>query len=195
MGWDMIEVIDAVAARRALAAGRLSCPSCGGVLRPWGHTRDRQVAEPTGTVTVRLDRARCRSCRATHVVLPADLVAGRSYPLRVIGAALVAASAGAGAGTVAAQLAVPAGTVRSWLRRSRANAEQLYRFGVQTVVALNQDLLPTTPHATTLGNTLNVLAAAALATIRRFIPDQPANLWPMINMLTRGQLLAPSFSP
>jgi hypothetical protein len=71
MGWDMIEVIDAAGARRALAAGRLACPSCGGVLRPWGHTRDRRVAEPTGTVTVRLDRTRCRSCRATHVVLPA----------------------------------------------------------------------------------------------------------------------------
>jgi hypothetical protein len=63
------------------------------------------------------------------------------------------------------------------------------------VVALDQDLLPTTPHATMLGNTLNVLAAAALATIRRFIPDQPAHLWPMINVLTRGRLLAPSFSP
>lgn len=85
--------------------------------------------------------------------------------------------------------------MRSWLRRVRANAEQLYRFGVQTVVALAQDLLPTTPHDTMLANTLNVLAAAALATIQRFTPDRPAHVWPVINVLTRGRLLAPSFSP
>jgi hypothetical protein len=46
---------------------------------------------------------------------------------------------------VATRLGVPAGTVRSWLRRARANAAQLYRFGVQTVVAIEPDLLPTTP--------------------------------------------------
>ncbi|MGI8312160.1 hypothetical protein [Saccharopolyspora hattusasensis] len=106
------------------------------LVRPWGRTRDRAVAGPQGTVTVRLDRDRCRSCRATLVLLPANLVAGRSYPLGVIGEALVAAGAGAGSGSVATRLGVPAGTVRSWLRRARGNAEQLYRFGVQTVVAL-----------------------------------------------------------
>ena len=113
---------------------------------------------PQGTVTVRLDRARCRSCCATHVLLPAALVAGRSYPLGVISAALVAAGQGAGSGSVA-------------------------------------DLLPSTPRATALGDTLDALAAAALATIRRFTPDQPVRLWPVINVLTRGRLLAPAFSP
>jgi hypothetical protein len=49
----------------------------------------RQGAQ--ATVTVRLDRARCRSCQATHVPLPAELLARRSYPLRVIGAALAIA--------------------------------------------------------------------------------------------------------
>jgi transposase-like protein len=165
------------------------------MVRPWGRTRGRAVAGPQGTAMVRLDRARCRSCRATHVVLPASLVAGRCYPLGVIGAALAAAGAGAGSGAVAAQLGVPAGTVRSWLRRARSNAEQLYRFGVQTVVALDPELLPTTPRATALGDALQALAAAAVAVIRRFTPDQPARLWPVINVLTRGRLLAPSFSP
>jgi hypothetical protein len=191
----MIEVVDADAARRALAAGLLRCPSCDGSLRPWGRTRERAVAGREGTVTMRLNRTRCRSCRTTHVVLPADLVAGRSYPLGVISAALIAAGAGAGAGSVADQLGLPPGTVRSWLRRARRNAEALYRFGVQTVVALDPDLLPTTPRATMLGNALDALSAAALATIRRFSPDQPARLWPVINVLIRGRLLAPAFSP
>lgn len=191
----MIEVVDALAARQALVAGRLRCLSCEGMVRPWGRTRDRAVTGPQGTVTVRLDRARCCSCRATHVLLPAVLVAGRSYPLGVISAALVAAGQGAGSGSVAAGLGVPAGTVRPWLRRARSNAEALYRFGVQTVVALDADLLPSSPRATALGDTLDTLAAAALATIRRFTPDQPVRLWPVINVLTCGRLLAPAFSP
>jgi transposase-like protein len=139
-GWDMIEVIDPVAARLALVAGRLACPACGGRLGSWGRARERAVAGTSGTVTVRLDRARCRSCRATHVLLPATLVRGRSYPLHVIGTALAAAGEGAGSRSVATQLGIPAGTVRSWLRRARSNAEALYQLGVQTVVALNQDL-------------------------------------------------------
>lgn len=52
----MIEVMDVEAARVALAAGRLSCPSCGGMLRPWGHTRDCTVLAATGTIRMRLYR-------------------------------------------------------------------------------------------------------------------------------------------
>jgi hypothetical protein len=196
----MIEVIDAAAARRALLAGRLACPSCGGTLRPWGHTRDRAVATPhesaQATVKVRLDRARCRLCQGTHVLLPAELVARRSYPLRVIGAALAAAGQGGGSRSVASQLGMPAATVRSWLRRARGNAEALYRIGVQTVVTLDPDLLPTTPRATPLGDALQALVAAASATIARFAPDLASvHPWPLINVLTRGRLLAPGLSP
>ncbi len=196
----MIEVIDAAAARRALLAGRLACPSCGGTLRPWGRTRNRAVAHPNDpaqpTETVRLDRARCRSCQGTHVLLPAELLAGRCYPLRVVGAALAAAGQGGGSRSVASRLGVPAATVRSWLRRARDNAEALYQLGVQTVVALDPDLLPATPSATPLGDALQALAAAASATIARRAPDRSSvHLWPMINVLTRGRLLAPGISP
>jgi hypothetical protein len=190
----MIEVIDTEAARRALDAGRLGCPSCGGTLRPWGRTRERAVAGPAGTVAVRLDRGRCRSCQVTHVLLPAGLVAGRSYPLGVIGAALIASARGNGHRSVAAELRVPGGTVRSWARRARANAERLYRFGVRAVVALEPGLLPTTPRATRLGEALDALSAAAMAATRRFPPSQPMRLWSAINLLTRGQLLAPVFT-
>jgi transposase-like protein len=191
----MIEVIDAQAARRALAAGRLACPSCGGMLRPWGHTRERTVVAADGVIGVRLDRARCRACRSTHVVLPATLIPRRSYPLGRIAAALAAAGQGAGFRSIAARMDLPAATVRSWLRRARANADQLYRYGVQTVVALNPDLLPTTPRPTRLGDALTALGAAAVATIRRFTLDHRLNLWPVINVLTGGRLLAPTFSP
>lgn len=47
-----------------------------------------------------------------------------------VSAALLAASDGAGAGSVAAQLGVPAATVRSWLRRARSNAQALRRLAL-----------------------------------------------------------------
>ncbi|MDQ3765661.1 MAG: hypothetical protein M3460_30915 [Actinomycetota bacterium] len=51
------------------------------------------------------------------------------------------------------------------------------------------------PRLTALGDALDALAAAALATIRRFRDDQPVGLWSVINVLTRGQLLASACSP
>lgn len=85
----MIEVVDADAARGALAAGALSC-LCGGRLALWGRARERTV---TGLGrdrrSVRPDRARCRSCRATHVLLPADLLHGCAYRVQVVGAVLL----------------------------------------------------------------------------------------------------------
>ncbi|GAA5158153.1 hypothetical protein GCM10023321_37500 [Pseudonocardia eucalypti] len=96
---------------------------------------------------------------------------------------------------VGRRLGIPAATVRSWLRRARDNPEALYRLGVQTVVALDPDLLPP-PRATSLSDALQALAAAAAATIARFAPEMSApQLWPMINMLTQSRLLAPGCSP
>ncbi|MGI8310932.1 DUF6431 domain-containing protein [Saccharopolyspora hattusasensis] len=187
----MIEVVDTEAARRALAAGRLRCPECAGTLRPWGRTRERTVVDHHGTRTVRPDRARCQTCGRTHTVLPAELLAGRSYTLGVIGPALAAGGLGVGHRRIAARLRVPAGTVRSWLRRARDNAAALYRLGVDTVVAIDQDRLPRTPRPTLLGDALEALAAAMAAAADRFALSNQ-NLWASLNALTRGRLLAPS---
>jgi transposase-like protein len=188
---DVIEVIDGEAGRRALAAGMLACPSCGGTLRPWGRARVRTVRDGEGVQAIHPDRARCAACRATHVVLPAVLLPHRAYSLRVIGAALAGAARGAGHRPIAARLGVPEGTVRSWLRRARQNAGALYQLGVQRVVALDQDLLPAFACASRLAQALEALAAAALAAVRRFGGDQ-GDLWPVIAVVTRGMLLAPS---
>jgi transposase-like protein len=125
------------------------------------------------------------------VLLPAGLIARRSYPLGVTGAALVATGRGNGYRALAAELGVPAATVRSWARRARANAERLDRFGVRTIVALEPGLLPTTPRASRLGEALEVLSAAAVAVTRRFPADQPVPPWSTINVQTQGRLLAP----
>jgi transposase-like protein len=188
----VIEVVDAAAGRQALAAGMLRCP-CGGTLRAWGYARSRTVRGLDRARQVRPDRARCRSCQVTHVVLAAGVLPHRGYGLDVIGAALLGAARGHGHRVLAARLTVPAATVRSWLRRARTNSEALRRLGVQTVVAVDPELLPTRVGPTRLGEALAALAAAALAVVRRFGRDE-RDLWPVIAVITGGRLLAPTLS-
>ena len=113
----------AVAAVAAdLAAGTLACPSCGsGRLAPWGYGRERAVRLRGGrTARLRPRRARCRSCRRTHILLPSWCAPRRADGIEVISAAAALAMAGHGHRPAAAALGVPAATVRGWLRRSCA---------------------------------------------------------------------------
>jgi Domain of unknown function (DUF6431) len=92
----MIFAVDTAAARRALGRGLLGCPEagCGGRLRLWGAGRARRVREAAGRVVeVRPDRARCRACLVSHVVLPAWYVPRRAYGAEVVGSALVGKAA------------------------------------------------------------------------------------------------------
>ena len=54
-----------------LAGGLLTCPSCTGPLQPWGTPGSAPVRDHgTTVVALRPRRARCRTCRRTHVLLP-----------------------------------------------------------------------------------------------------------------------------
>ena len=70
-------------------------------------------------------RSRCRGCEKTHVVLPDVCLARRRDAVAVIGAALVARAAGATQEAIAAELELPATTVRGWLRRAEERAEPM----------------------------------------------------------------------
>ncbi len=165
----MIEVFDTAAARTALARRKVGCPSCGQPLRPWGHARERTVRDLGGAlVTVRPDRAWCPGCEVTHVVLDAGLLPRRAYAAGLIGQALVAAALGSGHRRIARDLAVPAGTVRSWIRGARRSAAQLRITGIRAVVAYDQDALPAQVRPDELGCALEHLAAAAVVIGRRF---------------------------
>jgi len=185
----MIEVLDTVAARRALARRRLPCPDCGQPLRPWGRARERAVREPGGAVTaVRPDRARCTGCGVTHVVLDAGLLPRRAYTIGLIGQALVASALGHGHRPITGDLAVPAGTVRGWIRGARRSAVQLRVTGIRAVLASGHDELLSWARTGELGAALEHLAAAALVLGRRHELEHTC-WWARINVLTRGRLL------
>src|SRR6266567_606191 len=185
----MIEVFDTAAARIARACRKLGCPDCGQPLRPWGHARERTVRDLDGAlIRVRPDRAFCTGCDVTHVVLDAGLLPRRAYAAGLIGQALVAAALGSGHRRIARELAVPAGTVRGWIRGARRSAVQLRITGIRAVLASGQDHLLAWTRTDELGGALEHLAAAALVLGRRHGLEH-TSWWARINMLTRGRLL------
>ena len=99
----MIDIADLGQAETDLAAGTLTCPSCTGPLQPWGHARARTVRDHgTTVVALRPCRARCRTCRGTHVLLPAVVAPRRADTTAVIGSALQASARGIGYRWIAA---------------------------------------------------------------------------------------------
>lgn len=182
VGTDRAEV------ERALLAGELVCPSCAGVLGPWGHARSRASRGPDGTVRHRPRRARCTGCRSTHVLLAQAWLSRRADAVSVIGAALEAKSAGAGHRSIAAVLGRPACTVRGWLRRFAARAEQLRAEFTRLLVALDPLAGPVVPRASVLADALEAIGRAAAAVVLRLSPVRP---WELAARVTGGRLLAP----
>jgi hypothetical protein len=87
----VIIVFDVEQAEADLTAGRLACPRCAAPLRPWSWAAVRRVRGRDGTSrSVRPRRARCTSCRASQVLLPAWCQPRLADATEVIGAALVA---------------------------------------------------------------------------------------------------------
>ena len=188
----VIVVLDEAQADREATSGGMRCAGCGGSLRPWGYARPRKLRGPDGTtVPLRPRRVRCRPCRSSHVLLPAWAPARRADTIEVIGAGLLAIAGGASDRTAAAELSVPAATVRAWRRRVTRRADQLR--GVAWCWALECDPLAQVPEPTgsQLGDLVCVLGLAAAAITRRLGVAATAAPWRLIAALTRGQLLAP----
>jgi hypothetical protein len=170
----VITVVDPDAARAALSAGTLCCPQsgCEGRLRVWSKARARAVLMGGGRrVQVRPDRARCRDCGVTQVLLPAWCLPRRAYGVEVVGAALRAAAEGDGYRCVAARIAVPVSTVRGWVRAVARGAAELSAAAVSVTRALGADTGPCwisgpTP-AGPLRAALQALGSAASALTRR----------------------------
>lgn len=165
----MITVVDPDAARAALSAGDLACPQsgCAGTLRIWSAARARQVQLPGGQRRrLRPDRARCRACGVTHVLLPAWCLPRRAYSSDVVGTALLTAAQGAGYAGAAAAAGAPTATARDWLRAVGRSAPALTAQALAVAGAAGEaDACwprPSQP-CSALTSAVNALAAAARA--------------------------------
>jgi hypothetical protein len=170
-----------------LVGGFLGCPSCEGVLGPWGHARARVLRCCSGDRVLRPRRARCRGCAGTHVLLADVALLRRQDEVTVIGAAIEAKVAGQGYRRIAAGLGVPADTVRGWLARFAERAELIRAHFTRCAVALDPDLGAVLPAGSSVADALEAVAVATRAWVLRFGPGDP---WPIAGLLSGGVLLA-----
>jgi Domain of unknown function (DUF6431)/Homeodomain-like domain len=170
-----------------LVDGLLGCPSCCGVLGPWGWARERVVRCRSGDRLLVPRRARCRGCLGTHVLLPEVVLLRRQDEVAVIGEAIEAHVAGEGCRPIAARLGVPADTVRGWLRRFVERAEQVRALFTGWAVALDPELGPIVPAGSRVADALETLAVAARAWVLRF-GRRP--VWQIVSRLSAGGLLS-----
>jgi hypothetical protein len=182
----VITVVDPDAARAALSAGDLACPEPGwaGTLRIWSPARTRQVQLPGGQWRrLRPDRARCRACGVTHVLLPAWCLPRRAYGSEVIGTALLAAAQGAGYARAAAAAGAPPSTVRDWLRAVGRSAPALTAQALAVAGAAGEaDACwprPSRP-CSALTSAVNALAAAARAFHLALTRPGPTRVWGLV---------------
>lgn len=183
---------DAAAVERRLAAGRLACPGCSGVLAGWGYARARAVRDSGRVLRVRPRRTRCAGCGVTHVLLPVGLLLRRADVAAVIGAALQARAGGVGYRRIAAALGRPAETVRGWLRRFADRVEAVRRLFTVLLRAVAPD--PVMPDAAggRWADALAAIGAAAAAVAGRFaVFTLP--LWGWVSAVSGGRLLAPGW--
>lgn len=184
----MLSVCDEqVRVEAELVGGLLGCPSCRGVLGPWGHARERVLRCATGDRLLRPRRARCRGCLGTHVLLPDVALSRRQDEVAVIGAAIEASVAGDGCRRIASRLGAYADTVRGWLRRFARRADLIRAHFTRCAVGLDPELGPIASAGSVVADTLEAVAVAARAWVLRFGPEDP---WRIASRLSGGKLLA-----
>jgi hypothetical protein len=175
-----------------LLGGLLGCPSCQGVLGPWGHARERVLRCRAGDRLLRPRRARCRGCAGTHVLLPELAFSRRQDAVSVIGAAIEANVAGEGFRRIATRLGACPETVRGWLRRFAGRAEQIRAHFTRCAVWLDPELGPVLAAGSEVADALEAIAVAARAWVVRFGPAGP---WQIASRLSGGMLLANTNRP
>jgi hypothetical protein len=137
-------------------------------------------------------RSRCRSCRRTHVLLPAWCLARRADAGEVIGLALEAKAAGAGHRVIAERLGRPASTVRGWLRAFTARAGQVRSVFTMLAAGLVTDPPLPGPAGSPVADAVAAVAAAAAAAA--LVPGVgTVARWQLAAAVTCGLLLAPAW--
>jgi len=175
-----------------LAAGLVPCPGCGGSLARWSFARRRRLRGESIPVVVRPRRARCRSCRSTHVLLPDVGFLRRVDTAGVIGKALTAAAGGAGHRKIAASVDRPVSTVRGWLRRFRLVAARVAAHFSVWAHRLDSNLGVIYPAGSSVADGVEAIGVAARAASLRLGSRPP---WSWASVLTAGRLLSNTNTP
>lgn len=178
---------DPAAVETDLLAGRLKCPACGSVLRPWGHARKRILHRLATKEWLRPRRGICAGCGVTHVLLPEDTLLRRRDDVEVIGAALTAKAAGSGHRRIAADLDRVPSKVRRWFRRFASRAEEIRAHFTRWAHALDPVLGPVVPTGSAFADAVEAIGMAANVAVRRLGPRPP---WSLASVLSGGGLLA-----
>jgi hypothetical protein len=176
-----------------LVTGGLACPDCDGSLGPWGWARLRLLREGRGPVAVRPRRARCLACGVSHVLLPVFALVRRADVVEVIGAALAAKAAGAGARSIAGRLRRPVETVRGWLRRFADRAEVLRSWFTVLLVQTGVDPVPPAQTPTPFADAVAAVLGAVVAAASRWPDIGAVSPWRWASAASAGRLLAPSW--
>lgn len=187
---------DLVRVESRLVAGRVVCPGCAGVLRPWGWARPRGIVGLVGVLRPR--RARCAGCLVTHVLLPVTVLLRRAYAVELIGAAVLARAAGCGHRQIAERLGVPAATVRGWLRVLGARLAAVRTWLLWVAVRAGVDLPVPKAQSSPWWDLLAALEAARAAVTGRFGLVGvlgPVTVWQLGAACSAGRLLAPGWPP
>lgn len=184
---------NAVEVEGRLAGGEVECPCCGGVLARWGWARDRVLRGGRGAVRLRPRRGRCVGCGVTHVLLPVFALVRRVDLVEVIGAALVAKAAGAGARSIAAAWGRPVDTVRGWLRRFGSRAEPVRAFFIRLLVEVGVDPVPPAQAVSPLADAVAAVAGASAAAVSRWPGIGEVPPWWLACVASGGRLLAPGW--
>ncbi len=169
-----------------LAAGRLSCPPCGGVLGPWGHARRRVLRRRTGEELVRPRRTRCRSCRSTHVLLTGTMFLRRRDDAETIGGAVLARAGGSSHRRIAKSLGVSDDIVRGWLGAFGRAAETIRAHFTRWAHALDPLLGPIDATGNAFADAVAAIGAATRAAVQR---QGPQPVWAVVSAMTGGALL------
>jgi hypothetical protein len=151
----------------------------------------RKITTPGGVDEVTPRRARCRSCRVTHVLLPATLFARRAFAGALMWACVLARVAGSKIAAIVARFRVKTSTLASWLRRISGRAGWWRQVLIGELGRLDGRVHQFVPAGSVLGDAVAVLHAV-LAALRdgdaRMTTVTPCEL---ASHLTRAHLFAP----
>jgi hypothetical protein len=126
------------------------------------------------------------------VLLPVTVLLRRADEVEVIGAALAARAAGAGAGRIAGTLGRARSTVRGWLARFAGRAGLLRRLFVEVLTVVDPDPVLPGPVGSLVADAVAVIVAVGVAVGRRWGWDVlSVSPWWVSCAVTGGRLLSP----